>query len=57
MICRLCGIDVDPDFAEPSGACPDCLEAEADDNAFDKNLRGAGMRPMGRYSNVDDGEL
>ena len=33
------------------------LEAETDENTFNKNLRGAGMKPMGRYCNVDDGEL
>ena len=54
MICRLCGLDINPEPDEPTDACPDCVEAEADDMLFCETLREAGFNPMGRNRNVDD---
>ena len=56
-ICRLCGVAVDPEPGEPTDACPDCVEAEADDMLFCETLREAGFNPMGRNRNVDDGAV
>ena len=46
VICKLCGINIDPDFADPDGKCPDCAEAEAD------ALCDA-MHKAGAYDHVD----
>lgn len=36
--CRICGCFIDPDYDDPQDACPDCVDAEADDMLIEEVL-------------------
>lgn len=55
MICRKCGGALPSDHDDPDPIHDDCHHAEVDELRLDDQMREAGVNPIGRKANVDDG--